>query len=125
MYTAWTALQSMHCSCCNAGCILCVIAMNKPDTKRDNGKARFPCEITKHEVPAVLGATQRDASWLQTICLTKLILATPTVHSSRNLSCLFLVINLQAPCVLYIGQASRYSPENAFYIFNQQIHFII
>ena len=34
-------------------------------------------------------------------------------------------INLQAPCVLYIGQAFRYSPENAFYIFNQQIYFII
>jgi hypothetical protein len=34
-------------------------------------------------------------------------------------------INLQAPCVLYIGQAFPYSPENAFYIFNQQIYFII
>ena len=33
--------------------------------------------------------------------------------------------NLQAPCVLYIGQAFHYSPENAFYIFNQQIYFII
>jgi len=33
--------------------------------------------------------------------------------------------NLQAPCVLYIGQAFRYSPENSFYIFNQQIYFII
>ena len=28
-------------------------------------------------------------------------------------------------CVLYIGQAFRYSPENAFYIFNLQIYFII
>ena len=35
------------------------------------------------------------------------------------------VFNLYAPCVLYIGQAFRYSPENAFYIFNQQIYFII
>ena len=25
-----------------------------------------------------------------------------------------------APCILYIGQAFRYSPENAFYIFNQK-----
>ena len=33
--------------------------------------------------------------------------------------------NLQAPCVLYIGQAFRYSSENAFYIFNQQMYFII
>jgi len=34
-------------------------------------------------------------------------------------------VNLYAPCVLYIGQAFRYSPQNAFYIFNQQTNFII
>ena len=34
-------------------------------------------------------------------------------------------INVQAPCILYIGQAFHYSPQNAFYIFNQQIYFII
>ena len=34
-------------------------------------------------------------------------------------------LNLQAPRVLYIGQTFRYSPENAFYIFNQQTYFII
>jgi len=34
-------------------------------------------------------------------------------------------INLKALCILYIGQAFHYSPENAFYIFNQQIYFII
>jgi len=34
-------------------------------------------------------------------------------------------LNLQAPRFPYIGQAFRYSPENAFYIFNQQIYFII
>ena len=34
-------------------------------------------------------------------------------------------INLQAPCIFYIGQAFRYTPENAFYIFNQQIYSII
>ena len=33
--------------------------------------------------------------------------------------------NLQAPCVPCMGQAFRYSPENAFYVFNQQIYFII
>ena len=26
-------------------------------------------------------------------------------------------INLEAPCVLYIGQAFHYSPENAFFIY--------
>ena len=35
------------------------------------------------------------------------------------------IINLQAPSILYVGQAIRYSPENAFYISNQQIYFII
>ena len=34
-------------------------------------------------------------------------------------------INLWAPCDLYIGQAFRYSLENAFYIFKQQIYFIV
>jgi hypothetical protein len=34
-------------------------------------------------------------------------------------------LNLQAPSILYVGQAFRYSPENAFYLFNQQINFII
>ena len=34
------------------------------------------------------------------------------------------MINLKSPCVLYVGQAFRYSPENAFYIFNQQMYFI-
>ena len=36
-----------------------------------------------------------------------------------------LPFNLQAPRFLYIGQAFRCSPEKAFYIFNQQIYFII
>ena len=35
------------------------------------------------------------------------------------------IFNLQAPRFLYIGQTFRFSPENAFYIFNQQIYFII
>ena len=35
------------------------------------------------------------------------------------------LFNLSAPYVLYIGQAFNCSPENAFYIFNQQIYFFI
>jgi len=45
------------------------------------------------------------------------------IHSSHSMSTTSL--NLQAPCVLYIEQAFRNSPENAFYIFNQQIYYII
>ena len=47
---------------------------------------------------------------------------------SRQLNCPVLThigfshrLNLWAPCVLYIGQAFRYSPENAFHIVNQYI----
>ena len=34
-------------------------------------------------------------------------------------------INLQTPCILYIGQTYHYSPEYTFYIFSQQIYLII
>ena len=34
-------------------------------------------------------------------------------------------LTFRLPCVLYIGQAFRYPPENTFYVFNQQIYFII
>ena len=44
------------------------------------------------------------------------------IHEMRLAQVFF---NLQAPLFLYIGQAFRYSPENAFYLFNQQIYFII
>jgi len=37
----------------------------------------------------------------------------------------FISFNLYAPRFLYIGQAFHYSPEKAFYIFYQQIYFII
>jgi len=41
-----------------------------------------------------------------------------------NVSCdgFMALFNLQAPCILYIGQAYRYSQEYAFYIFSQQIY---
>jgi hypothetical protein len=34
-------------------------------------------------------------------------------------------IDLYVPCILYIGQTHRYSPEYAFYIFRQQIYLMI
>ena len=46
-------------------------------------------------------------------------------RKQKSCCCILSSIKLQAPCVLYIGQAFRYSPDNAFYIFNQQIYFII
>ena len=51
----------------------------------------------------------------------------PLIASFRffSLSIRLLWVNLKAPCVLYIGQTYRYSPEYTFYIFSQQIYFII
>ena len=43
------------------------------------------------------------------------------LHNNRQL--VPLTFRHRASCIL--GQAFRYSPENAFYIFNQQIYFII
>ena len=37
-------------------------------------------------------------------------------------SCGLHVLTFRHHCILYIGQAFRYSPKNAFYIFNQQIY---
>ena len=34
------------------------------------------------------------------------------------------LINLYAPCILYIGQTYRYSQEYFFYIFSEQIYLI-
>jgi hypothetical protein len=52
--------------------------------------------------------------------------------SSAELTCKIILCrykyhltNLQAPIILYAGQAFRYSPEDTFYVFNQQIYFII
>jgi hypothetical protein len=45
-------------------------------------------------------------------------------HTSGAAENVFFV-NLQAPCILYIGHAYRYSPEYTFYIFSQQIYYLI
>ena len=42
---------------------------------------------------------------------------------ARQQEIFYLTFRHRAPCIL--GQAFHYSPENAFYIFNQQIYFII
>ena len=46
------------------------------------------------------------------VCIKTLQVSSERLMQGKSL------FNLQAPCVLYIGQAFRYSPENAFYIFN-------
>ena len=46
------------------------------------------------------------------------------IHITELLYIVFgLTFRHRASCIL--GQAFHYSPENAFYIFNQQVYFII
>ena len=56
---------------------------------------------------------------------TYLNLLPSKLHINNFLHFLFpaLTFRHRASCIL--GQAFRYSPENAFYIFNQQMYFII
>ena len=56
-------------------------------------------------------------------CSQSLHLLRYLLHIYPNRFCLILTFRHRASCIL--GQAFRYSPENAFYIFNQQIYFII
>ena len=49
----------------------------------------------------------------------------PRIFKTLLLALYSTSFNLQAPCVLYIGQAFCYTSENAFYIFKNQIYFII
>ena len=51
-------------------------------------------------------------------CQGLLLVLASIITSSR-----ILTFRHRASCIL--GQAFHYSPENAFYIFNQQIYFII
>ena len=57
--------------------------------------------------------------------LVQRIVPSSSRYDPRAAALSMFVINLYAPCFLFIGQAFRYSPENALYIFNQQINFII
>ena len=61
---------------------------------------------------------------------------TPSYHPHKQLlshrtACVHYLLptvspyNLQTPCILYIGQTYRSSPEYSFYIFSQQMHLII
>ena len=67
--------------------------------------------------------------WLSELA-TELTMTSLTNHTFRNVRLNLRItrehtFNFQAPCVLCKGQAFRYSPENAFYIFNPQIYFVI
>ena len=67
-----------------------------------------------HRLKLCNGGGETSLVWESSEALKK------TVWGNRSCS-----VNLLAPHFLYIGQAFRYTPENAFHIFNQQIYFII
>ena len=48
---------------------------------------------------------------------------TTMFKKKQHINTQYLTFRHRASC--FIGQAFRFSPENAFYIFNQQIYFII
>ena len=55
--------------------------------------------------------------------IARYVAATGQVGRNNNTQIYTLIVRNRASCVL--GQAFHYSPVNAFYIFNQQIYFII
>ena len=62
-------------------------------------------------------ALARHIHLFQVACLTYVLISLSSSFANW--------FNIQALCILYTGQAFRYSSENAFYIFNQQVYFII
>ena len=62
---------------------------------------------------------------LSKFIFTIIFIENKTMHKLHAIraSVQFLNFRHRASCIL--GQAFRYYPENAFYIFNQQIYFII
>ena len=60
---------------------------------------------------------------LKETSLNHKICATLTLRRMNTLKMVYLTFMHRASCIL--GQAFHYSPENAFYIFNQQIYFLI
>ena len=93
------------------------------------------CFVDCYNKPLCVSLLQGSHNWLTSInTLLYLITSlTPKQHQwplcrryigprRRNINS---VLNLEASSILYIGQAFRYSPEKAFYIFIKQIYFII
>ena len=68
---------------------------------------------------------QQDHVLTPSVCVTSLIPSSlhADVQGTEHGLASVLTFRHRASCIL--GQAFHYSPENAFYIFNQQIYFII
>ena len=84
--------------------------LKKEESLRTTGEWRKPTEVPCQAV------------WVLPVKMVSSVKVWgPTVHTHWNL--FLLTFRHRASCIL--GQAFHCSPENAFYIFNQQIYFII
>jgi len=91
---------------------------------------RHKTEGQKHYTSTCVTALE-DSSRIFTSCNTSyahfLLVPTYFIITIPYFTCphIWLTFRHHAPSILYIGQAYRYSPEYAFYIFSQQIYLII
>ena len=69
--------------------------------------------MVKDRVNRIFLPPDRDR-WPATVQMTRTV---PVPQTAGN-----ALINIQAPYVLHMGQEFRYSLENAFHTFNQQIY---
>ena len=97
----------------------------KAFTSRGNGRGyethcgNWDGRWSKKKVWRVNAEPARSQSnWADTCCSERLQLPGPkrAFLEAKVIFTAVPVFNLQAPCVLFTGQAFRYSPENAFYI---------
>ena len=90
-------------------------SINKTNTAWSVIKSLTNKQVNKNEelMLNIEGKLIKNTQSIEPLTITSLLLL-------KNLS---LTFRHRASCIL--GQAFHYSPENAFYIFNQQIYFII
>ena len=109
-------------------------AIPLPKTHNSREKRNWKCELNRKQAkifsidrPAHEHATMITNRNILTVSILLKLLIIKTL-STGLLNCLNarsrgLNFRHRASCIQ--GQAFRYSPENAFYIFNQQIYFIV
>ena len=89
-------------------------------SSRFNHGKRLPCPL---EAEWTVGEMEHKTHYLLTHTYIRLCLHNASVPAKRANTHITLTFRHRASCILV--QAFHYSPENAFYIFNQQIYFII
>ena len=83
------------------------------------GNSAFECDVRLTVIFRGFSHTTRNEA--RTAMLSD---ADDTQQTAHQYSCLYH-LNFRHRASCFIGQAFRYSPAKAFYIFNQQIYFII